>query len=89
MLGITPTTYSLVETGKIDLTYYRICQLAQILDVETYEILGYDPNNICAVKTQQLRAEMKEYQDKVISLQDEVYTLHQKILYQQRKKKLK
>lgn len=88
-LGITPTTYSLVEMGKIELTFSRIWQLSEILGVEMYEVIGYDQNDLCNRKTQELKEQMNTYKDKIIGLQDENHTLNQKILLAQRKSKLK
>lgn len=88
-LGISGSTYRYVEAGKTELTFSRIWQLAEILGVEMYEVIGYDQDSLCSRKTQELREQMKDYQDKIISLQDETHTLSQKILYHERKNKLK
>lgn len=88
-LGISAATYRYVEAGKTELTFSRIWQLAEILGVEMYEVIGYDANDLCSRKTQELREQMQSYQDKIITLQDNNHTLNQKILLQERKKKLK
>lgn len=87
ILGITPTTYSMVECGKVELTFSRIWQLAEILEVEMYEVIGYDANDLCSRKTQELREQMKGYQDNIITLQKETSDLNKKLNYQTRKKK--
>lgn len=88
-LGISVTAYHYVETGVTELTFSRIWQLADILGVEMYEIIGYTPESLCDRKMQELRDEMKAYQDKIIGLQEDNHTLNQKLLLQERKRKIK
>lgn len=95
-LGISVTAWGFVESGKTELTFSRIWQLADILGVEMYEVIGYTPESLCARKTQELRDQLKAYQDRIIEVQDEKNTLqeeknvlNQKLLLQERKSKLK
>lgn len=88
-LNMSVSNYGYIESGKQDITVTRIKELANVFDVEDYEILGYDSNSVCASKTASLLAEIKEYQGKLNKSNEQVITLQQQLIIKQRNDKLK
>lgn len=86
-LGVSVTAYHFVEQGKTELTFSRIWQLAEILGVEMYEVIGYSSESLCDRKTQELREQMKAYQDDNLNDKNTIIQLQKQLNQKQRKRK--
>ena len=45
-LGLSTRAYSKIESGETQLTINRLNEISKILEIDPFEILGFDHNNI-------------------------------------------